>query len=186
MPVYYNIMIPMGNGLVFDKNAISEAALKLGPAIKKALVSAIAQDATYQELFYSVTGAKDTPQLRAEVNDLVKKVLSAMDNFLSNTSNIVSIVSRRNRESAGIYAYIGRDLGRSGTGQWFICLGPEFYSAPVVNLAHELSHHFGTNGLETGYPDEIYDEEAMRLPSTEPMYAASNADNYGHFVDRFA
>jgi len=150
-----------------------------------------AADADFRKFFCAATKASDAATVRGNA----RTVLGAMNEFLTNTSNTVTVKLKGEHAEAGDYAYVFPDLGRSRTGQWFIYLGPQFDSTPAQNsgirdirlltMAHELSHHFGTNSAD-GYKTEHYDADALQLPATNPVYASNNADNYGYFIDAVA
>jgi hypothetical protein len=180
-----------------DKTIDKEVALAAGAVLKRAVGKAVtrvnsadyAKDALFQTWFCSSANAKVAPEVRKTVSI----ILNAMDAFLNKTANEVTLQSRATGTNAGLYAYVYPDLGRiREQGQWFIYLGPNFNSKPVPGLgcanvpllvlAHELSHHFGTNSQAIA-KQEVYDGPALDLAKDEPLRAANNADNFGYFIE---
>ena len=193
MPVRFFVISNPNSQTTISKHDVLEAGEALKKAVKKAAViingQGYADDALFQK-FFCAASKKDQA---GAVRTAVTKVLNAMDKFLHETSNTITVQPQGKDAEAGDYAYVWPDLGRMNeVGQWFIYLGPKFNSSPAIGsgissvplltLAHELSHHFGSNGFDP-YKKEKYDDAALALPSSDPMYAGNNADNYGYFID---
>ena len=196
MTVRFSVLPEANPAWAADKKTIQDTGAKMITAVHTALgrinAAGFATDAQFQRCFCAAAQAGQANAVRTTV----RTILSAMDNFLSNTSNTVTIKTKAVRAEAGDYAYVYPDLGRVGdVGQWFIYLGPQFNSTPLpgsgvrdvrlLTLAHELSHHFGTNAV-TPYKTEHYDGAGLALTTSNPPYAANNADNYGYFIEAVA
>jgi Lysine-specific metallo-endopeptidase len=161
----------------------------LKACVQRALANANIGNATYTKWF----GAALQPN--------VVTVLTGMHSFLSGAAITYLTIQRRGKNAQNSdYAYVQQDTTRSATsaasGNWFIYLGPRafgnlnaFATAQAVNnilvltLAHELSHHFGTNDSNSAYDDEEYDADALALVGVNDDYAAHNADSFGYYVD---
>ena len=109
------------------------------------------------------------------------------------------------RTGSTAYGFVYPDLGRlpQRAGQLYIIyLGAHWQGQLAVGqaatgaahgrdtqvqvLAHELSHHFGTNSAAIAggaYSAEHYDAAALALVAANPLYAAHNADNYEYYVE---
>ena len=54
----------------------------------------------------------------------------------------------------------------------------------ILTLSHELSHLvLGTNASGSPYSIEHYENNALLLVGTNPVYAANNADNFGYCIE---
>ena len=146
--------------------------------------------------------------VRARVQRNVRTLLQAMNNFLNGPTpySVTVAMARQSSPNAATYGFVYPDLGRMPhrPGQiYFIYLGTA-WNAPlavppspppshardttVQVLAHELSHHFGTNARSIAgglYTEEQYDDDALNLPHVSPIYASHNADNYGYYIEEF-
>lgn len=196
MTVRFSVISEPNLPRTVSKEVVQDTGKKLIAAVRAALARVngvnYAADADFRKFFCAATKADQA----ATVRNTVLAILGAMDRFLSETSNTVTVKLMGKHAEAGDYGYVFADLGRIGeVGQWFIYLGPQFNSDPLqgsgvrdvrlLTMAHELSHHFGTNSA-AGYKTEHYDDDALKLPATNPVYAANNADNYGYFIEAIA
>lgn len=192
MPAHFSV-IANPNAAAIPKQTILDAGEALKKAVRKALAKVNAAGYADDPLFQKFFCAAAKKAQAATVQAAVSKVLTAMDRFLNETSNTVTVQSKGKDAEANDYAYVWPDLGRTKeTGQWFVYLGPKFSSAPLtgsgvksvplLTLAHEMSHHFGTNGFDP-YKKEKYDGAGIALATSDPAYAAANADNYGYFIE---
>ena len=133
-------------------------------------------------------------------------VLRQMNHFLNGNVSYTLFVSASTvaRTAGATYGFVYPDLQLSthlrpgsqliiylGTG-WNAPLGvaqtdtgaTHGRSTPVQVLAHELSHHFGTNGANINrgaYAEEQYDHAALDIVGL--VSASYNADNYGYFIE---
>ncbi len=177
-----------------SRDDVLAAGQALIPAVQTAAARINSRDYAADEQFRRCFCAASHAGQAAEVQALAARVLGVMDRFLRETSNTITVQPRGSLAEANVYAYVYPDLGRvREVGQWFIYLGPLFNAPPragirnmkLQKMAHEVSHHFGTNGTE-GYRVEHYEEDALLLPGRNPIYAAHNAENYAYFIDGVA
>ncbi len=199
--------LSIGVNIRTNTRAITDAFAQLKLRVPLALADATAGGPRFQEWFCP---AGTWAGVRQRVQPKVVTLLDAMNVFLNGNSmyNLTVVGSRDDSPNAETYGYVYPDLGRmpqaaSAGSQFFIYLGNHWNGVlavanppppgharqtPVQVLAHELSHHFGTNSraIDGGlYAAEHYDADALRLPDNSAIYAAHNADNYGYYIEEF-
>ncbi len=195
-----------GTVMMGDRHTICKAFQTLQGAVPRAEMDALNAGVQYVRWF-GVNTHHDFVNTRVTV----VRTLHAMNVYLNGSKyiNTVSVTNKsRSISGKGAYGFAWPDPGRDVTVKgltFYIYLGaawrgkltvsreatyvPQVRSTQVQVLAHELSHHFGTNsntGPLRAYAKEKYDDDALGLAVTDPLYAAHNADSYGYYIEEMS